>query len=497
SLLISAFTNVKDITKSITPYFDNNNSHSLFYLDLAAGQKRLGASSLAQAYQQLGDVVPDLDNVEYMLEFWQIIQSAISQDLLAAYHDISDGGIFTTILEMCIASQAGATVNLDFSSKQSLAVLFSEELGAVIAVTQANCEQFNQLIEQFALSQHIYKIADTDLANDLSDKTLKFIHNGNQIFAQSLISLQQQWSKTSHLMASLRDNPQTCNQEFALIGNDDQGLSPKVAFNFDESIIAPYINTSRPKVAILREQGVNGQKEMAMAFHRAGFDSYDVHMQDLLAGKINLMDYQGMAVCGGFSYGDVLGAGKGWANSILFHQATKQQFRQYFADSTKFTLGVCNGCQMLSALTELIPGSKHWPVFVKNTSEQFEARFSAIKINQTNSIFFTGMQGAQIPVAISHGEGRAVFASADVATKANITASYVDNNGVATASYPFNPNGSQFATAAIANTSGNVMIMMPHPERVFRAVQMSWHPQQWQHNSPWMRMFYNARSFVK
>ncbi|HFC30279.1 MAG TPA: phosphoribosylformylglycinamidine synthase, partial [Oceanospirillales bacterium] len=289
--------------------------------------------------------------------------------------------------------------------------------------------------------------------------------------------------------------------EYNLIGKD-LGLSPKVAFDYSEKLIAPYINVSKPKVAILREQGVNGQKEMAMAFYRAGFEVYDVHMQDLLAGNVDLLQFQGMAACGGFSFGDVLGAGTGWANSILFHPKIKQQFSDYFADNSKFTLGVCNGCQMLSQLKDIIPGAKHWPQFLKNTSEQFEARFSSIKITESSSIFFTGMQGAQIPVAIAHGEGRAVFADDNTRQKSVISAQYVDNNGQITQNYPLNPNGSQDAVAAVANNLGNVMIMMPHPERVFRTVQMSYYPKKWQDNSdnsgnsPWMRMFYNARKFV-
>ncbi|MBL4772579.1 MAG: phosphoribosylformylglycinamidine synthase subunit PurQ, partial [Alcanivoracaceae bacterium] len=497
SLLISAFANVNDINKSITPYFDNKNVHELYVIDLAVGKKRLGASSLAQVYSQLGDETPDLVEVEHIKQFWQIIQESISQSLLSAYHDISDGGLFVTVMEMCIASQTGATINLDYSEMETLAVLFSEELGVVIAVEKNNIKEFDQLVNQFELSNYIYKLGESRITGDSDFQKLKFIHNNKTVYAESIIKLQQQWSQTSHWMASLRDNTKTCEQEFALIGNDKKGLTPKVDFKFDAAQIGPYIKSQRPKVAILREQGVNGQKEMAMAFHKAGFESYDIHMQDLLEGKVNLMEYQGMAVCGGFSYGDVLGAGKGWANSILYHEKIKQQFLEYFADDNKFTLGVCNGCQMLSSLKSLIPGTDLWPQFLKNTSEQFEARFSSLKIEESNSIFFTDMQGAEIPVAIAHGEGRAIFMPGIVESKANIVASYIDNNGTKTQNYPFNPNGSQHAAAAVANEKGNVMIMMPHPERVFRAVQMSWYPKKWQKNSPWMRMFYNARDYVK
>lgn len=488
TLLISAFSNVDNVNKSITPYFDRSQTHELYYIDLAQGKKRMGGSSLTQVYSALGNESPDVDNVALIKQFWTIIQEGINAEVISAYHDISDGGLFVSVLEMCMASQVGASINLDFSQANSIETMFSEELGAVVAIDKKNIEKFKQLISRFDLSSHIYLIGESVL-----EKTLSISHNKEKVFGEKLVKLQKQWSQTSHWMASLRDNPETCQEEFNLISLLDKGLSPKVNFDFKESIIAPFINTKKPKVAILREQGVNGQKEMAMAFHKAGFDSYDVHMQDLLEGKVDLREFQGMAACGGFSYGDVLGAGKGWANSILFHDKIKQQFTDYFSDENKFTLGVCNGCQMVSSLKEIIPGTESWPEFLKNTSEQFEARFSTITIEDSNSLFFEGMQGAQIPVAISHGEGRAVFNSDD---KANIAASYVDNDGSRTQSYPFNPNGSQQAAAGVTNKNGNVLIMMPHPERVFRAAQMSWSPKEWNKNSPWMRMFYNARKFV-
>jgi phosphoribosylformylglycinamidine synthase len=489
SLLISAFANVENINKSITPYFDNSTVHSFYYIDLAADKKRLGASSLAQVYSELGDDVPDVVDVNIIKQFWDSMQILISNESLAAYHDVSDGGLFVSLLEICIASQVGIKVSLDFSNESALPIMFSEELGAIVVIEKSKCEDFKQIINQCNMSGHIHKLGDSSL-----DKTIIIQKDSTQIFADKLVNLQKQWSQTSHWMASLRDNPETCEEEFSLIGQRDNGLSPKIDFIFDESIIAPYINTLKPKIAILREQGVNGQKEMAMAFHKAGFDSYDVHMQDLLEGKVNLMEFQGLAACGGFSYGDVLGAGQGWANSILFHREIKQQFAQYFANENKFTLGVCNGCQMISSLKELIPGTDSWPVFMKNTSEQFEARFSSLKIEQSQSIFFEGMHGAHIPVAISHGEGRAVFSGKNTPS---IVATYINNEGMSTQKYPHNPNGSEHAAAAITNDGGNVLIMMPHPERVFNANQMSWRPKQWEQNSPWMRMFYNAREFVK
>jgi phosphoribosylformylglycinamidine synthase len=489
TLLISAFANVENINKSITPYFDNSNQHYFYYIDLAAGSKRLGASSLAQVYSELGNDVPDVIDVSIIKKFWESMQDLISKELLAAYHDISDGGLFVSLLEMCIASQVGVKASLDFSKENPLSIMFSEELGAIIAVEKSKCADFKQVINQYDMSANIHKLGESN-----QDKELIIQQNSTDVFTDKLVSLQKNWSQTSHWMASLRDNPESCDEEFSLIEQDDKGLSPKVNFEFDESIIAPYINTLKPKIAILREQGVNGQKEMAMAFHKAGFESYDIHMQDLLEGKVNLMEFQGLAACGGFSYGDVLGAGQGWANSILFHREIKQQFAQYFADQNKFALGVCNGCQMISSLKELIPGTDSWPLFMKNTSEQFEARFSSLKIGKSHSLFFDEMQGAQIPVAISHGEGRAIFKSEN---RSSIAATYINNDGENTQNYPHNPNGSQHAAAAITNDNGNVLVMMPHPERVFNANQMSWRPKQWEQNSPWMRMFYNARKFVK
>jgi len=490
SLLISAFANVNNVKKSITPYFDKSIEHKIYYIDLASGKKRLGASSLAQVYKQLGQNAPDVDNVNNLKSFWDIMQSTVSKGIISAYHDISDGGLFASVLEMCIASQCGMSVDLSFSNEPLLNVMFSEELGAIVAIENRLVNEFNQLSLNSNIAEHVYLIAESNV----SIKTLEFTHNKSSVFKKDINQLHKKWAQTSHWMASLRDNPETCQQEFEIIGTDPKGLTPKVDFEFDESIIAPYINVQKPKVAILREQGVNGQKEMAMAFYKSGFECHDVHMQDLLEGKVDLMEYQGLAACGGFSYGDVLGAGKGWANSILFHENIKKQFEKYFNDNNKFALGVCNGCQMLSSLKQLIPGAQHWPQFLKNDSEQFEARFSSLQIEKSNSIFFNEMEGAQIPVAIAHGEGKAVF---DSSNHANISASYVNNKGMKTQSYPFNPNGSQHATAAVSNDNGNVMIMMPHPERVFRAVQMSWSPKHWEQNSPWMRMFYNARLFVK
>jgi phosphoribosylformylglycinamidine synthase len=307
--------------------------------------------------------------------------------------------------------------------------------------------------------------------------------------------LEQVWAAASHHMARHRDHPESVDQEHALIVAANPGMQPEVDFEHTDVLLAPYVNTRKPKMAILREQGVNGQNEMAMAFMRAGFDCYDVHMQDLIDGRFALQDFNGLAACGGFSYGDVLGAGQGWAKSIIYNDALKASFSQFFADTNKFALGVCNGCQMLSALRSIIPGTDQWPDFVRNRSEQFEARYSQLRIADSNNLFFTGMAGALIPVAIAHGEGRAAFASNESAETV-LAAQYADNQGQPTQLYPMNPNGSTSAVAAVTNEAGNVLAMMPHPERVFRTVQMSWAPEHWGEDSPWMRMFYNARLFV-
>jgi phosphoribosylformylglycinamidine synthase len=491
SLIISAFSVVNDVRKSITPYFDRSKKQNIYYIDLAKDQKRLGASCLAQVYNQVGNKSPDLDDVDNLKQFWTLIQTAIKGNLLDSYHDISDGGLLVSLLEVAIASQSGLEINFDFSSKELLSVLFSEELGVVLSVCEENIGSFEQLVSASKLAKYIHKIG-----GNTSDSRITLYKDKQVIYQHELFELEKQWSQTSYLMSSHRDNPETSEQEFNWIGNDGLGLNPKVDFDFSEKITAPYLNMTKPKIAILREQGVNGQKEMAMAFHKAGFDCHDVHMQDLMDNKTKLSEFQGLAACGGFSYGDVLGAGKGWANSILYHQNLREQFKDFFNNNNNFSLGVCNGCQMMSSLKELIPGAENWPEFIRNKSEQFEARFSSLKIKQSNSIFFSGMSGAEIPVAIAHGEGRAKFVNQQQIDKANIVASYIDNNGQSAHSYPFNPNGSDQAVAALSNTSGNVLIMMPHPERVFRAAQMSWAPNQWQENSPWMRMFYNARKFI-
>jgi phosphoribosylformylglycinamidine synthase len=491
SLIISAFAGVKDTRNSITPYFDRGENQNVYYIDLANGNKRLGASSLAQVYSQVGNETPDLEDVEKLKVFWDLIQKAVNNNWISSYHDISDGGIFVCLLEMAIASQSGLNIDCSYSEKDKLNVLFSEELGVVVTVSEEHNSQFQKLISTSALNKDVYKIGCNTRDRKITIKNKEVV-----IYQNELSELEKEWSQTSYLMSSHRDNPELSKQEFDSIGNDENGLNPKVKFDFSDKNIASFINLRKPKVAILREQGVNGQKEMAMAFYKAGFESYDVHMQDLMEGKVSLSEFQGLAACGGFSYGDVLGAGKGWANSILYHADLRKQFEEFFSNNNNFALGVCNGCQMLSSLKDLIPGAENWPQFLRNKSEQFEARFSSLKISDSNSIFFDDMIGAEIPVAIAHGEGRATFASDQQLQQANLAANYIENNGNIAQVYPFNPNGSDQAVAAVSNSNGNVLVMMPHPERVFRTAQMSWAPSDWQENSPWMKMFYNARKFI-
>jgi len=485
SLVISAFAPLNDVRRHVTPQLSGDTEASLVLIDLAAGQQRMGGSVLYQVQQQMGHDCPDLDHPVYLKRLFALMADAIEHDVISACHDRSDGGLLATVAEMCFAGHCGADITIDGDLWSGL---FNEEPGVVIEVKAGASAQFNSLLESHQL---------TSIATHLghpNDRDELLIKHPNGEYRQMRTELQQLWSRTSHEMASRRDHPDDCDSEFQLIKETNPGLSPQVNFDFGESLMAPYINTAKPKVAILREQGVNGQNEMAMAFMRAGFECEDVPMTLLTNGSKQLSDYQGMVACGGFSYGDVLGAGQGWAKSILFNDTLRQQFSAFFADNNRFALGVCNGCQMFSGLREIIPGSDNWPDFVANHSGQFEARFSSLQIAETNNLFFQNMAGAVIPVAIAHGEGRAVFAGE--ADNRVMAAHYVNNHGQHTMRYPFNPNGSQSSVAAVSNDDGRVLAMMPHPERVFRGLQMSWAPAEWQDSSPWQRMFYNARMFV-
>lgn len=498
SLVVSGFAPVVDIARTLTPQLVNDAGETdLILVDLAAGQNRLGGSALAQVYRQVGAVAPDLDDPEDIKAFFAVIQGLNSDGKLLAYHDRSDGGLFVTLAEMCFAGHTGVDIKLDGlaeSSSQFARELFNEELGAVVQVRREDTSFVLQQFSAAGLGDHTSVIGTL---ND--DDQLRLSFEGETVVDQSRCSLQRLWSETSYRIQSLRDNADCAQEEFDnLLDADDPGLHAELTFDINEDISAPYINKgARPKVAVLREQGVNGQVEMAAAFDRAGFESVDVHMSDLLSGRMSLENFNSLVTCGGFSYGDVLGAGEGWAKSILFSDRVRDQFAAFFNRQDTLALGVCNGCQMLSNLHELIPGSEGWPRFVRNQSEQFEARLVMAEVMQSPSAYLDGMAGSQMPIAVAHGEGRVEFAgntSASALSENEMVAlRYVDNRGQATTRYPFNPNGSEAGITGVTTRDGRVTIMMPHPERVFRSVQHSWHPDGWQEDGPWIRMFRNAR----
>ena len=425
------------------------------------------------------------------------MQSLVADEKLLAYHDISDGGLFTTVTEMAFAGHTGVSVNLDSLTGSDIEVLFHEELGGVIQVRDADKALVLEVLAANGLASMTHEIGSL---ND-SD-TISFARNGEVVLENTRTEYRTMWAETTYQMQSLRDNPDCAKQEHeAKADVKDPGLNTKLTFDLNEDVAAPFIlKGAAPKMAILREQGVNSHVEMAAAFNRAGFAAVDVHMSDILEGRLSLEEFKGLVACGGFSYGDVLGAGEGWAKSILFNDRARGEFETFFNRQDTLSLGVCNGCQMLSTLKELIPGTEHWPRFVTNKSERFEARFSLVEIQENPSAFFSGMAGSRMPIAVSHGEGHAEFAN-DAAVKAalasgTVAAQYVDNYGQPTMQYPNNPNGSPEGITAITSTDGRSTVMMPHPERVFRTVANSWHPDEWKEDSPWMRMFRNARKHI-
>ena len=499
SLIISAFAPVSDIRHTLTPQLraDQGNTE-LLLIDLGAGKNRLGGSALSQIYNQLGDTPADLDNPESLINFFNAIQELAAQNKLLAYHDRSDGGLFTTLCEMAFAGHCGIDINLDHLGNDLIASLFSEELGAVIQYKCTDRESILAVLERANLIKHSHMLGTlhkTDIIIRSQSKT---------VLHQSRIDLQRIWSETSHRMQSLRDNPDCAQQAYdSLLDDNDPGLNVSLSFSLSlqDNPAAPFINRGEaPRVAILREQGVNGQVEMAAAFDRAGFATFDVHMSDLVAGRTNILDFQGLVACGGFSYGDVLGAGAGWAKSILFTNQLRDQFTDFFARTDRFALGVCNGCQMLAELHELIPGCDLWPRFVRNRVEQFEARLSLVEIVDSPSLFFTDMSGSIIPIAVAHGEGRAEFGTNNTlehaANAGIVSMRFVDHYGTNTERYPFNPNGSPQGVTGFTNLDGRVTILMPHPERVFRTTQFSWYPDNRNEASPWLRMFQNIRTWV-
>ncbi|MDC9500309.1 MULTISPECIES: phosphoribosylformylglycinamidine synthase [unclassified Pseudoalteromonas] len=498
SLIITAFGRVDDVRKTVTPQLRTDKGDtSLILVDLGAGKNRLGASSLAQVYKQLGDVTPDVDSPELLKGFYNAMQALVADSKLLAYHDRSDGGLFTTVTEMAFAGHTGVTVDLAGLTGTDLEALYNEELGAVIQVANSDLDAVNAVFEQHGVGAISHVIGSLN-----SDDSIVFNRGEQTVLNHTRTELRTIWAETTYQMQARRDNPDCAKQEFdAKFDAKDPGLNVKLNFDLNEDIAAPYIATgAKPQMAILREQGVNSHLEMAAAFNRAGFAAVDVHMSDILEGRLTLEQFKGLVACGGFSYGDVLGAGEGWAKSILFNDMARDQFQNFFHREDTFSLGVCNGCQMLSTLKELIPGTEHWPRFVTNKSERFEARFSLVEIQENPSVFFNGMAGSRMPIAVSHGEGHAEFAN-DAATKAalesgTVAVKFVDNYGNPTTQYPANPNGSPEGITGITSTDGRATVMMPHPERVFRAVANSWHPDEWKEDSPWMRMFRNARKNV-
>ncbi|RXF00674.1 phosphoribosylformylglycinamidine synthase [Pseudoalteromonas sp. PS5] len=498
SLIITAFGRVEDIRKTVTPELRTDKGEtSLFLLDLGAGQNRLGASSLAQVYKQLGDKTPDVDSPELLKGFYNAVQALVESGKLIAYHDRSDGGLFTTAAEMAFAGHTGVSIELDTLQGTDIEVLFNEELGAVLQVRNDDIAAVEAVFTEHGIADIAHRIGTLN-----SEDKIIFTRDGQTVLENTRTELRTIWAETTYQMQALRDNPDCAKQEFdAKFDNKDPGLNVKLSFDLNEDIAAPYIAKGvKPQVAILREQGVNSHLEMAAAFNRAGFAAIDVHMSDILEGRLTLEQFKGLVACGGFSYGDVLGAGEGWAKSILFHDSAREQFQGFFQRQDTFSLGVCNGCQMLSTLKELIPGTENWPRFVTNKSERFEARFSLVEVQQSSSIFFDGMAGSRMPIAVSHGEGHAEFASEAAVQTAldsgSVAVKFVDNYGNPTTQYPANPNGSPAGITGMTSTDGRATVMMPHPERVFRAVANSWHPDEWQEDSPWMRMFRNARKLV-
>ena len=493
SLIVTAFAPVKDVTRHLTPQLRvTEESSYLLLFDLGSGKNRLGTSCLAQAYQRTGGDTPDLDDPQSLRRFFAAIQELNSRDMLLAYHDRSDGGLFATIAEMSFASRLGVSLALSGSRVELLKTLFNEEIGAVVQVAKSKLTQVQMVLDRNGISaEAIGRVeAEPKLTVRSDDKV---------VLELDRVTMQREWSEMSYRIQALRDNPATAKEEFdRVLDSSDPGLNASLSFDPNDDITRPYLSSGKPRVAILREQGVNSQNEMAAAFMRSGFAAVDVHMSDLLSGRDTLADYQGLVACGGFSFGDVLGAGGGWAKSVLYHSRTRDQFAAFFDRGDTFALGVCNGCQMMSHLRELIPGAEYWPRFLRNKSEQFEARLSLVEVVESPSLFLQEMAGSRIPIATSHGEGRATFAddTARIASSLTIAMRYVNNYGNVADKYPANPNGSLDGICGLSNEDGRVTIMMPHPERVALTLQNSWHPDEWGEDGPWMRLFRNARAAI-
>ena len=517
SLIATAFAPVQDVRKTVTPDIKPVADSMLLLVDLGQGKARMGGSALTQVYGELGGEAPDIE-AGYLKKFYDVIQQLVQEDKLLAYHDRSDGGLFATLAEMAFAGRSGLEANIDEYAQvlfkewerklpnaiveevlplAHLTALFNEELGAVLQVRKQDFADVMAAFDKQGLGKAAYCIGQAHCGSNFT-----LVNDGETLFDQPLVDLQRAWQSTSHQIQRLRDNPACADSEFALLADKERSrLFADLSFDEKQDIAAPFINSgAKPKIAILREQGVNGQVEMAAAFTRAGFDAYDVHMSDLMAGRVKLDTFQMLAACGGFSYGDVLGAGEGWAKSILFHSKLHDQFAEFFAKPDTLALGVCNGCQMMANLAEIISGAEGWPKFRRNESEQFEARLSMVRVPQSPSLILADMVGSSLPVVVSHGEGRADFAhlGGTVPNSLHIAMQYIDGQGNPTQTYPLNPNGSPQAIAAVTTADGRVTVMMPHPERVYRSAQMSWLPEEWRDSelAGWYRMFATARKVL-
>ncbi len=532
SLIISAFAAVQDVRKTTTPLLKLQDEFGvaleteLILIDLGRGKNRMAGSILAQVLNQSGKAAPNVDHPEDLKALAAAVIELRKGNQLLAYHDRSDGGLFACIAEMAFASHTGISINVDMIAvdveqeadwgdaknwaeqvsglrhEQTMRALFNEELGAVIQIRKTDRDAVFAVLRKLNLSAYSHVIAKPN-----NNGRIEIWRDAKNIFTEPREILQKMWANTSYQIARLRDNPDCADSEFSLLDNvADAGMSPKLTFDIADDVAAPFISqNARPKVAILREQGVNSHVEMAYAMNWAGFDSHDVHMSDLLSGKSKLDDFRGLIACGGFSYGDVLGAGEGWAKTILFNSQLRDQFSIFFSRQDSFALGVCNGCQMMSNLAEIIPGAEAWPKFTRNQSEQYEARLVMAEVMASPSIFTQGMTGSQLPIAIAHGEGFANFSqqgSLKILQKQGLAAlRFVDHQGSPTETYPMNPNGSPGGLTGVTTPDGRFTVMMPHPERVFRAVQMSWAPKEWLDTpggaSPWMRLFRNARVWAQ
>jgi phosphoribosylformylglycinamidine synthase len=517
SLIVTAFAPCADAARTLTPQLRDDRETDLILIDLGRGRNRLGGSILGQVYGELGDACPDLDDPERVKAYFELIQRLNREGKLLAYHDRADGGLFTTICEMAFAGHCGVDLDVDELRYHRLhddimqdvdeapdpsepytsrlfGILFNEELGAVIQVRRADTGAVMEACFAAGLRDEFYIIGGTNRKD-----RVRILREGVAVFDEKRADLHLAWSETSYRMQALRDNPHCAEQEFdGLLVKKNPGLHAELSFDLNEDVAAPFVKRKRvqPKIAILREQGVNGEVEMAAAFARAGFTPVDVHMSDILAGRVKLKAFTGLAACGGFSYGDVLGAGGGWAASILHNARASDEFQAFFQRADSFALGVCNGCQMMSRLSGIIPGAENWPRFERNLSEQFEARLVMVEVPKSPSILFDGMAGSRMPIVVSHGEGRAVFTGKAQRKAAEVCLRYVDNRGRKTETYPMNPNGSPNGITGLTTPDGRFTIMMPHPERVFRAVQHSWRPDDWREDGPWLRMFRNARKWV-